>query len=273
MQFGTLGLWLPGWPGAARSLFVAVTVLVAAHATLLVFDPHAVFLSNLFIFMFPVLGIMVCLLGAYSESPETRPLWLLLGSGFLLAAVGQLESMYYDFATHMHAQTKALNSDFFFFAYGIPILLAICSRGTDAGLKVFAWLNGAQAVIAAMLAYLQLFSALPSHAHPEAISATNLMYLNDAENWILVGAVTLRFFSNPSPARRRFYRILSLYLWLYGIVALILGYLELKHGWHNGLQDVAWGLPYLPLLGSFALQHKTPTDKGKHAAASGPWDC
>jgi signal transduction histidine kinase/CheY-like chemotaxis protein len=252
--------------GAARRLFVAGTILAAAHAILLVFDPHAVFLSNLFIFMFPVLGITGCLLGAYTESPETRRWWLLLGCGFLLAAVGQLESMYYDFATHMHAQTEALNSDFFFFAYGIPILLAICSRGTDAGLKVFAWLDGIQALIAAMLAYMQLFSALPSHAHPEAISATNLMSLNDAENWILVGAVTLRFFSNPSPARRRFYRILSVYLWLYGIVALILGYLELKHGWHNGLQDVAWDLPYLPLLGSFALQHEIPTDKRERSS-------
>jgi hypothetical protein len=222
--------------------------------------------------MLPVLGISGCLLGAYTESPETSPWWLLLGCGFLLAAVGQLESMYYDFATHTHAQTEALNSDFFFFAYGIPILLAICSRGTDAGLKVFAWLDGIQALIAGMLAYMQLFSALPSHAHPEAISATNLMYLNDAENWILVGAVTLRFFSNPSPARRRFYRILSLYLWLYGIVALILGYLELKHGWHNGLQDVAWDLPYLPLLGSFALQHKTLQTRVNGATVRGPWD-
>jgi hypothetical protein len=122
--------------------------------------------------------------------------------------------------THTHIQTQALNPDFFFFAYGIPIMLAICSRGTDAGLKIFAWLDGAQGLIAAMLAYLLLFSVLPSHTRPEAISATNLMYLNDAENWILVGAVTLRFFSNPSPARRRFYHVLSRYLWVNGIVSL-----------------------------------------------------
>jgi len=250
-------------PGAARSLFVAGASLLAAHATLLIVYPHATLPSNLFIFIFPVLGVTVCLLGAYQESPETRPLWLLLGCGFLLAAVGQLESTYYDFATHMHSQTQALNPDFLFFAYGIPIMLAICSRGTDAGLKIFAWLDGAQGLIAAVLAYLLLFSVLPSQTRPQAISATNLMYLNNAENWILVGAVTLRFFSHPSPARKRFYRALSLYLWLYGVVALVLGYLELKRGWRDGLQDVAWGIPYLPFLGSFALQHKTHTDKSE----------
>jgi signal transduction histidine kinase/CheY-like chemotaxis protein len=252
-------------PGVARSLLVAGTILVAAHATLLVFDPRANLLSNLFILSMHLLGVTVCLLGTFTESSETKPLWLLLGSGFLLAAVGQIGSTNYDIAAHIHIQTQALNPDFFFFAYGIPILLAICSRGTDAGLKVFAWLDGAQALIAAMLAYLQLFSVLPTHARPEAISATNLMYLNDAENWILVGAVTLRFFSNPSPARRRFYRILSLYLWLYGIVALILGYLELKHGWRDGLQDAGWGIPYLALMGSFAFQHETPTGKSERS--------
>jgi signal transduction histidine kinase/DNA-binding response OmpR family regulator len=252
--------------GPARSLFVAGTTLVAAHAALFVFDANTTFLSNLFIFMFPVLGVTVCLLGAYSESPETRPLWLLLGLGFLLAAVGQLESTYYDLATHLHTQTQALNSDFFFFAYGIPIMLAICSRGSDAGLKIFAWLDGAQGLLAAMLAYLELFSVAPSHTGLEAISATDLMYLNNAENWILVGAVTLRFFSNPNPARKRFYRTLSLYLWLYGAVALILGYLELKRGWPDGLQDVVWGLPYLPFLGSFALQQNTRVDKSERSS-------
>jgi signal transduction histidine kinase/DNA-binding response OmpR family regulator len=251
--------------GTARSLLVVGLILVAAHATLLVFDPHATFLSNLFIFIFPVLGVTVCLLGAYSESPETRPLWLLLGCGFLLTAVGQLASTYYDIATKIHTQTQALNPDFFFFAYGIPIMLAICSRGTDAGLKIFAWLDGAQGLIAAMLVYLQLFSVLPSHTRPAGISATNLMYLNNAENWILVGAVTLRFFSDPSLVRKRFYRTLSFYLWVYGIVALILGYLELKWGWRDGLQDVGWGIPYLPFLGSFALQQKTHIDKSERS--------
>jgi signal transduction histidine kinase/CheY-like chemotaxis protein len=248
-------------PGAARSLFVAGTILVAAHVTLLVFDPRALFPSNLLLLLYPLLGVTACLLGAYRESPEARPLWLLFGCGLLVAAVGELGLTYYDFGAHIHTQAQALNSDFFFFAYAIPVMLAICSRSTEASPKSFAWFDGAQALIAAMLAYLQLFSVLPSHGRPEPISSTNLMYLSNAENLILVGAVTLRFFSNPSPARRRFYQTLSCYLWVNGIVALIVGYVGLKHAWHNGVQDAAWGLPYLALLGSFALQHEIPKDK------------
>jgi signal transduction histidine kinase/CheY-like chemotaxis protein len=252
--------------GAARNLFVAGTILVAAHVTLLVLDPRALLPSNLLNIIYPLLGVTVCLFGAYRETPEVRPLWLLFGCGLLIAAVGELGLTYYDFGTHIHTQTQALNSDFFFFAYAIPVMLAICSRGTDAGLKSFAWLDGAQALIATMLAYLQLFSVLPSHGRPEAISSTNLMHLNDAENLILVGAVTLRFFSNPSPARRRFYRILSLYLWVNGIVALIVGHFELKAGWQHEVQDAWWGIPYLALMGSFALQPKTPADKSERSS-------
>jgi signal transduction histidine kinase/CheY-like chemotaxis protein len=246
-------------PAAARSLLVTVTILVAAHVALLVFDPRPLFLSNVLNIIYPLLGVMACLIGAYGGSAEVRPLWLLFGCGLLIAAVGEFGLTYYDFGTHIHTQTLALNSDFFFFAYAIPVMLAICSRSTDAGLKSFAWLDGAQALIATMLAYLQLFSVSPTHAHPEAISATNLMHLNDAENLVLVGAVTLRFFSNPSPARRSFYRVLAVYLWVNGIVALIVGHLELKAGWQSEVQNAWWGIPYLALMGAFALQQHNTT--------------
>ena len=122
----------------ARTLFAAGAIVMAAHATLLVFNPLATFPSNLFVLMYPLLGFLVCLLGAYNDSPETRPLWLLLACGLLLAVVGQVGLTYYDFATNIHTQTQAFHFDFFFFAYGIPVMLAICSRSTDAGLKVFA---------------------------------------------------------------------------------------------------------------------------------------
>jgi signal transduction histidine kinase/CheY-like chemotaxis protein len=249
--------------GAACLLLVAGAILLAAHVTLLVFDPRALFPSNLCLLIYPLLGVTACLLGAYREATEARPLWFLFGCGLLVAAVGELGLTYYDFGAHTHSQTRAINSDFFFFAYAIPVMLAICSRSAVSGLKSFAWLDGAQALIAAMLAYLQLFSVLPSHVRPDGISARNLMYLNNAENLILVAAVTLRFFSNPSPARRRFYRVLSLYLWVNGIVGLSVGYFELKHGWHNGVQDAGWGIPYLALMGSFALEQKTPTDRSE----------
>jgi hypothetical protein len=42
-------------------------------------------------------------------------LWLLFGCGLLVAAVGEISLTYYDFGAHIHTQTQALNSDFFFY--------------------------------------------------------------------------------------------------------------------------------------------------------------
>jgi signal transduction histidine kinase/DNA-binding response OmpR family regulator len=244
----------------ARSLFVLGTILMAAHAAILILNPRATLLSNLITLLFLLMGVTVCLLGAFDKEPETRPLWLLFCCGFVLAAAGQLGFTYYYFAANVQTQTQAIDFDFFFFAYGIPLLLAICSRSTDVGLKLFPWLDAAQALIATMLAYLQLFSVLPSHGHPRAISASDLQFLDDAENWILVAAVSLRFFSNPSPARKRFYRVLAIYLWVNAFVVVILGGLELNRGWSLGLQDAFWDLPELALFGAFAWQHEPHND-------------
>ena len=239
-----------------RGLFAVGTTMVAAQLTLLVLNSRATVVSNLIISIMAILAVTVCLLKAYSGSTRTRILWILLGSGFLLSTVGQIGATYYDLVSRTHTQTAALNSDYFFFAYGIPILLAICS-GENAGLRIFVWLDGAQALLAAILAYLQIFSTLPSAVSATSISATNLMYLYNAENWILVGAVTLRLFSEPVGARRHFYRTLSIYLWVYAVVALVLGYLELKRNMPDGVQDAAWGIPYLALLGALAFRQQS----------------
>jgi hypothetical protein len=249
--------------GASRTLLVTATILVGAHATLLALHPEATLLSNLFILCLLLLATTLCLAGAHTECDDTRPLWLLLGAGFLLATVGQLAWTYSAYAAHLRTHPQAFNGDFFFFVYGIPILLAICSRDKDMGLRTFVWLDGAQALIAAMLAYLLLFSVLPSHARPRPIPASTLNYFTDAENWILVAAVSLRFFSNPTAARRRFYRTLSIYLWVNAVVVLILGYLELELGWRDGLQDAAWGLPELALCAAFAFQRRDLVEDGE----------
>jgi hypothetical protein len=43
-------------------------------------------------------------------------------------------------------------------------------------------------------------------------------------------------------------------------------YVGLKHGWHNGVHDAGWGIPYLALMGSLALQSKTPMNKRERSS-------
>jgi hypothetical protein len=102
-----------------RSLFAVGTTIVAAQVTLLVLNPRATVISGLLISVLALLAVTVCLFGAYAESPETRKLWILLGSAFLLSMIGQVGATYYDLVWRTHTQTAALNSDYLFFAYGI----------------------------------------------------------------------------------------------------------------------------------------------------------
>ena len=156
-------------PRTSRTLLETGAILVAAHLTLLAFHPDATLISNLLVSILLLLATTLCVVGAHSEGRETRPLWLLLGAGFF-SGHGWVswDGLTFAFAAQMRIRTQAFNFDFFFFAYGIPILLAICSRDKDVGLKTFAWLDGAQALIAGILAYLLLFSVLPSYARPTA---------------------------------------------------------------------------------------------------------
>ena len=196
-----------------------------------------------FEFLFAAAGCLQC---ASRQNAETRTLWTLVACGFFLSMAGQIDDIY-DLLRKI-PQTTATISDFFFLIYGIPILLAISFTNDEADLRVLFWLDGAQAILAAVLIYFQLFSILPSTGHLTAISTTSLMYVYNAENLTLAGAVTLRLFGNPTPVKRRFYIALSIYLWSYAVVALILGYFELERNTAQGLQDVFWGLPCLLLL-------------------------
>jgi diguanylate cyclase (GGDEF)-like protein len=77
--------------------------------------------------------------------------------------------------------------------------------------------------------------------------------------------VSVRLFARPAQGRKRFYDALAVYLWFYGVTALILGYVELKLQWPQGLHDVAWALPPLALLGALVF---LPPSSSQPAAGS-----
>ena len=218
----------------------------------MVLAPQAMVAFNMLIAVEFLLAAAGCLRYASRRNAETRMLWILLASGFLLSVGGQIQDTC-DLLLNVQATTTATMADFFFLIYGIPILLAISLTNEEADLRVLYWLDGAQAIGAAILIYFQIYSVLPWAGRSIAISTTSLMYVYNVENLLLAGAVTLRLFGNPAPAKRRFYIALSIYLWSYALVALGLGYLELERKTPQGLQDVLWGTPCLLLLAVLAF--------------------
>ncbi|HET9101651.1 MAG TPA: diguanylate cyclase, partial [Acidobacteriaceae bacterium] len=244
-SFATPSAAIPHWM-STHVFFTVCVISLLAQGFLMVADSQATFASNLLIALEFLLAAAGCVQCASTHSAETRAQWNLVASGFLLSVAGQIDYTYESLVNVQ--QTTATPADFFFMIYGIPILLAISFTSDEADLRALFWLDGVQAMIAAVLIYLQLFSTLPSRGHLTAISARSLMYVYNAENLTLAGAVTLRLFGSPGHAKRRFYIALSVYLWAYVAVALVVGYFELEREIADGLQDVFWGLPCLILL-------------------------
>ena len=247
-------------PALIRVLFALCIGVTASQWILLIINPHATLISNTCICVAAALSVAACFAKARGGLVATRRLWLLLALAFFLSLIGQVGSTFHELHSQNYAQMIALNTDFLFFAYGIPFLLAICSGKHDAGLNQLIWLDSAQAIVAALLAYLQIFTSLPYFSHPVPISAEALFYLYNAENLILAVTVTLRLLSKPDGGRVAFYSVAAVYLWTYGAVAFLLGYIELHQHAPDGLQDAGWMIPYLALLYAAMQRPRHPED-------------
>lgn len=241
-------------------LFKLCAAVAIAQGVVVNIWPHATLLSNSAIAIGAFLAGAGCLDAARRSPKETRRLWVLFGTSFFISMVGQIAATYHEEVFRSTIQTNAFNFDFLFFAYGIPLLLAICSGAETSGLKVFLWIDGAQALVGATLAYLEIFSQLPSFSGSAPVSINGMYLLYSAENWILVGAATIRLFSNPNPASKKFYQTLSIYLWTYAVIATVVGDLELIRAVPDVRLDLGWIIPYVVLLGVVAFR-RGPQDE------------
>jgi diguanylate cyclase (GGDEF)-like protein len=136
-------------------------------------------------------------------------------------------------------------SDFVYFLYGVPILLAISTPAENARLPIFIWIDGLQAVLTACLVYIAIFSVAPFTAGVgQSISLHALMLTYDFENLLLAVAATLRLLSQPKGSDERvFYQILGTFLWVYAISAVIYNHISSLTEGHS--LDVLVDVPFL----------------------------
>ena len=231
-------------------MFAATALSMVGHAITLWLDPGATMASNILIGFAFLCAALACFHQFQTGPAEARRLWALLAAAFLISLIGQAQSTM-DELLPSHRNT-AFTADFFFLTYGIPVLLAISSPNEDAGLRSFFWFDAAQALVAALLLYLQIFASLAPFGN-DPISSVQLMGLYNAENAILGLMVSVRLFARPTQGRKLFYDALAVYLWFYAVTALVLGFIELRLNWPQGLHDVAWALPALAFLAALVL--------------------
>jgi diguanylate cyclase (GGDEF)-like protein len=238
-----------------RSLKLTHLVLLAVSFVslhvigLLVFSsPTAsTFASYPFLLLAPALACASCCWRAATEARESRSSWILLSAGMGLWTCGIALSAWEDIFQHI-PESAAWFSDFSFFLYGVPVLLAISSVSAKQRVPFFIWMDAAQALLTGFLAYVIIFSVVPFSDTPLApIPATTLVLTYNAENFILAVAATLRLLAQPRGEERRFYARLFAFLWIYAVAAFVYNNWAATSDGHAAM-DALVDIPFLFLV-------------------------
>jgi diguanylate cyclase (GGDEF)-like protein len=209
-----------------------VTALAAlcAHAVLNVAFPRGTdFISDAFYAFWTYAAFCVCL-GRGVRSRSMRSGWLLLSTSLFLWFSATVVSAWGEFVQHA-SQKSATMADFFYFFYGVPILLAIAVPDDTRSNHLFFWLDGLQAAAAGFLAYLFLFGVLPFSGAPlRPISAEQMVWIYDIENLLLAALATGRLLvSKRGSGEWRFLRVLSSFLAVYGLFATVYNHIVIVY--------------------------------------------
>jgi diguanylate cyclase (GGDEF)-like protein len=205
-----------------RLLFFAIAVVCLHLGANALFRTNTEFVSYFFFLFWSLLAASVCFRRAVVNPRGMSRNWILLSLGLFLWFVGTILAMYAEFYAHANPAAASID-DFFYFFYGIPILLAIAAQDEGGGVSIFFWLDGFQAITAGCLAYIAIFGALPLTGVPtHPLSVTHLIQIYDVENLILALAATARLAASPRGSdERRFFRILVTFLWTYTVFSAI----------------------------------------------------
>ena len=233
-----------------RRAYIGIAVgLLTIHALVLMLVRSPVATSDLLLDAAAIFSCIVCHARSSICFGSVRWKWRLLAGGILIWCVGQTIITYDEGLLHLQQAPTAINSDFFFFLFGIPLLLAISSAHEDRRSAAFLWIDGLQAVLAVYLIHRQLFPGLNGSAEQGAISSLRMTYAYNAEDFILVLASGLRLLAKPQSEEKAFYRTLFLFLCVYTISAAILNHLSAVEHVPTGTSfDLLWDIPFLLLV-------------------------
>lgn len=225
---------LSAWSGAF--------ILLAIHAALLRDPKLRLVGSDSVMVVSAALAALACLWRASAMRRRRASLqWFLAAVGFAFWSIGQGVFTWFDL--HHTLEATALSSDLYFFLFGIPILLAICSVEGQPRIRAMILIDLIQAGVAAWLVRAELF---PSQGAAPALAIAHVADAYNVENAVLLAAAGLRLLSGARGERRRFYRVIFVFLTVYSAIAGPMNYLQVFKNMPTGtVFDLLWNLPFL----------------------------
>lgn len=241
---------------------ILAALVIGAHIALNArFGARSESISDVFFLLVSMFSAAVIWWNVHHRAPAMRRSWGLLASALLFwFAATVMASMAHIY--HLASPKTANLDDFFYFFYGVPILLAIAAPDDSEQDKLFFWFDGIQAAAVGFLAYLELFAVIPfsgAARHPMPVSRLILIY--DVENLVLAVFATARMLVSPrNTAYRRFFQVLVAFLWTYGICAGIYNHIVAR-ALDAGALDALVDLPLLLLAGLAAFPAELPVTR------------
>jgi diguanylate cyclase (GGDEF)-like protein len=209
--------------GTIRAIAICSGLFISAHAAgLFLFPAHAEAVTYPFLVLAPLIASCCCYGRGMRRDHRDSLSWFLFSLGLFLWTLAMSFSAWEDLARHTPFSV-AFASDFVYFLYGIPLLLAISLPADVEQLPLFVWLDGVQAVFTATLIYVFLFNAIPFFPQPmQPLSIPRVVWTYDAENLLLAGVATLRLIEQRKYVRERpFYQVVCGFLLVYGTTAAV----------------------------------------------------
>lgn len=226
-------------------VWASIVYLGMQAACIKLFPAHAMGVSYPFMILAPWFALAVCWWHARDCARRTRLLWTLVCTALVVWGIGIVFAAWEDLSFY-NPMAGADFSDFLFFVYGMPILLAISSPTEGEHNSAFVWLDAVQVVMTALLIYVAAFSVLPfTPRNGHTLSVSRLLVIYNFEGFALAGVATLRLLAYTNDGEeRRFYQILCSYLWIYAVLAALYNHITIATNDHTGLYDLFTVLPF-----------------------------
>lgn len=236
--------------GGSRGVAIGACLLfVALHvAAIRLGHGHDSAASYAFLIAAPWIAVFACLRFARRARATVRIAWLLFAGGLAVWGCGMIVAAWSDLVRGA-SPLIANATDFFYFYYGIGIILALGLADSGALIRRFVWIDTLQAGLAGYLAYVAIFDVVPFAgvaAHP--IPASLLVTTYNAENTILIAAAALRVLGRSAdPQRRGFNRTALWFLLCYGSCAALYNAWTTTASFAVGLDEILIDIPFLVL--------------------------
>jgi diguanylate cyclase (GGDEF)-like protein len=227
-----------------RMLVFGYLVLHALVATLL--PDRLAPLSTLCIVLAELAAIATCAQTALGSGKPVRTLWWLLvpaillhatamGLDFRAEALGVTET---NFVPGLQVLLGVL--------VGVPLLLAVSMRFDRYALRPVPIINAVLSLATGALLYVEVFSRLSIHGSNDPADAQAISLLFLTLGVFLAIAATIRTLGADRPEERRFYYVVSWFLWVDALLPAI-------HNWILVRRDYVWldlfiSFPYLFLV-------------------------